>query len=47
MIRDVQNERNQAREFYSMALAVESGEGIAKVEARQYLKTPYRRVPGS
>jgi tetratricopeptide (TPR) repeat protein len=47
MIRDVQNERNQAREFYSMALDVESGEGIAKVEARQYLKTPYRHMPGS
>ena len=47
MIRDVQDERNQAMEFYSMALDVESGEGIAKVEARQYLKTPYRRVPGS
>jgi tetratricopeptide (TPR) repeat protein len=47
MIRDVQNERDQAREFYSMALDVESGEGIAKVEARQYLKTPYRLTPGS
>jgi tetratricopeptide (TPR) repeat protein len=47
MICDVQNEREQAVELYSMALAVESGESIAKVEARQYLKTPYRRAPGS
>jgi len=47
MIRDVQKERDQAIEFYIMALDVESGEGIAKVEARQYLKTPYRLAPGS
>jgi tetratricopeptide (TPR) repeat protein len=47
MIRDVRNEREQAREFYSLALAVEIGESIAKVEARQYLKTPYRLAPGS
>jgi tetratricopeptide (TPR) repeat protein len=46
MICDVQNEREQAVELYSMALAVESGESIAKVEARQYLKTPYSLVPG-
>jgi tetratricopeptide (TPR) repeat protein len=42
MIRDVRNEREQAVECYSSALAIESGESIAKVEARQYLKTPYR-----
>jgi len=47
MICDVQNEREQAVELYSMALAVESGESIAKVEARQYLKTPYCLAPGS
>ena len=47
MIYDVRDEREQAMEFYSTALAVESGESIAKVEARQYLKTPYRRAPGS
>jgi len=46
MIRDVQNEREQAVELYCTALAVESGESVAKVEARQYLKTPYRRAPG-
>jgi hypothetical protein len=47
MIHDVRNEREQAMELYSMALAVESGESIAKVEARQYLKTPYRPAPRS
>ena len=47
MIHDARDEREQAIEFYSKALAVESGESIAKVEARQYLKTPYRRAPGS
>lgn len=47
MIHDNRGEREQAVEFYSTALTVESGESIAKVEARQYLKTPYRRAPGS
>jgi len=47
MIHDVRNEREQAMEFYSTALTVESGESIAKVEARQYLKTPYRPAPRS
>ena len=47
MIRDVRNEREQAVELYTMALAVESGGSIAKVQARQYLKTPYRPAPRS
>jgi tetratricopeptide (TPR) repeat protein len=47
MIHDVRNEREQAVESYSTALAAESGESVAKVEARQYLKTPYRLMPGS
>jgi tetratricopeptide (TPR) repeat protein len=47
MIRDVRNEREQAVELYTMALAVESGGSIAKVEARQYLQTPYRPAPRS
>lgn len=47
MIHDVRNEREQAVELYTMALAVESGASIAKVEARQYLKTPYRPAPRS
>jgi tetratricopeptide (TPR) repeat protein len=47
MIHDVRDEREQAMELYSMALAVDSGASIAKVEARQYLKTPYRPAPRS
>jgi len=47
MIHDARNEREQATEFYATALNVESGESIAKVEARQYLKTPYRPAPRS
>lgn len=47
MIHDVRNEREQAMDLYSTALNVESGESIAKVEARQYLKTPYRPAPRS
>jgi hypothetical protein len=34
-------------ELYSAALAFESGEGVAKVEARQYLKKPYSLASGS
>lgn len=47
MIHDVRNEREKAMDLYSTALNVESGESIAKVEARQYLKTPYRPAPRS
>jgi len=42
MICDVRDEREQAKEYYSTALNIDSGESIAKVEARKYLKTPYR-----
>jgi hypothetical protein len=42
MICDVRGEREQAKEYYSMALNIDSGESIAKVEARKYLKTPYK-----
>ena len=42
MICDVRDEREQATEYYSMALGIESGESVAKVEARKYLKTPYK-----
>jgi tetratricopeptide (TPR) repeat protein len=45
MIHDAQRERKQAEECYSRALKVEGGEGIAQVEAKKYLKTPY--VPPS
>jgi tetratricopeptide (TPR) repeat protein len=42
MICDVRDEREQAKEYYSRALNVDIGESVAKVEARKYLKTPYR-----
>ncbi len=42
MICDVRDEREQAKEYYSMALNIDSGESVAKVEARKYLKTPYK-----
>ena len=41
MIQDVRRERKQAEGFYSRALEVEGGEGVAQTEARKYLKTPY------
>jgi tetratricopeptide (TPR) repeat protein len=47
MIHDIRKERKQAEEFYSRALAVEGGEGIAQVEARRYLLTPYSPRPKS
>lgn len=47
MIHDIRKERKQAEEFYSRALAVEGGEGVAQVEARRYLQTPYAPRPKS
>jgi Tfp pilus assembly protein PilF len=41
MIQDIRKARASAEEYYSKALEVEGGEGIAQVEARKYLKTPY------
>ncbi len=41
MIHDIRRERRQAEEYYTRALAVEGGEGIAQTEAKRYLKTPY------
>lgn len=41
MIHDIRQERRRAEEYYSQALGVEGGEGIAQTEARRYLKTPY------
>ncbi len=40
MIHDARGEREKAVGFYQQALAVEGAEGIAKVEARKYLKDP-------
>jgi len=45
MIHDIRGERKQAEEYYTRALAVEGGEGIAQTEAKQYLKTPYAPRP--
>jgi tetratricopeptide (TPR) repeat protein len=45
MIHDIRQERKRAEEYYNRALEVEGGEGVAQVDARQYLKTPY--VPSS
>jgi tetratricopeptide (TPR) repeat protein len=41
MISDVRGLRKQAEEYYRRTLEVEGGEGVAQVDARQYLKTPY------
>jgi tetratricopeptide (TPR) repeat protein len=45
MIHDANKERNKAEECYSRALKLEDGEGIAQIEARKYLKTPYVPSP--
>jgi tetratricopeptide (TPR) repeat protein len=50
MIHDVRMERKRAEEYYHWALEVEGGEGVAHVDAKQYLKTPYlppSKNPGS
>ena len=41
MIRDVRGERGKAKEFYSRALEIEGGEGVARTEAEKYRATPY------
>ena len=49
MMHDLRKERKQAEEYYRRTLAVEGGEGVAQVDARQYLKTPYlppAKIPG-
>jgi len=45
MIHDAHKERNQAEECYSRTLKIEDGEGIAQIEAKKYLKTPYVPPP--
>jgi len=50
MIHDVRRERKRAEEYYHWTLEVEGGEGVAQVDAKQYLKTPYlppSKIPGS
>jgi tetratricopeptide (TPR) repeat protein len=41
MIHDIHQERKRAEEYYNRVLEVEGGEGVAQVDARRYLKTPY------
>jgi tetratricopeptide (TPR) repeat protein len=41
MIRDVRGERAKAKEYYSRALEIEGGEGVARTEAEKYRATPY------
>jgi tetratricopeptide (TPR) repeat protein len=41
MISDARGLRKQAEEYYRKTLEVEGGEGIAQVDAKQYLKTAY------
>lgn len=45
MIHDIRRERKQAEEYYTRALAVEGGEGIAQTEAKRYIETPYTPRP--
>ena len=47
MIRDIRGEREKAKEYYSRALEVEGGEGIARTEAEKYLATPYSPRSGA
>ena len=42
MICDARDQREQAKDYYSAALSIDIGESVAKVEARKYLKTPYK-----
>lgn len=41
MIQDIRGQRKQAEEYYHRTLEVEGGEGVAQVDAKQYLKAPY------
>jgi len=41
MIQDICKNRSRAEEYYSQAVEMEGGEGIAKAEARKYLQAPY------
>jgi hypothetical protein len=42
MIHDIRQERKYAEDYYRRVLKAEGAEGAAQIEARQYLKTPYR-----
>ena len=45
MIHDALKERKQAEDCYKRALAEKGGEGLAQVEARKYLDSPYVPPP--
>jgi tetratricopeptide (TPR) repeat protein len=42
MIHDIRLERKHAEDYYQRALDVEGADGIAKIDAKGYLKTPYK-----
>ena len=42
MIHDIRLERGYAEDYYQRVLQLEGAEGAAKVDAKGYLKTPYR-----
>ncbi len=42
MIHDIRQERRHAEDYYRRVLKVEGAEGSAKIDAKGYLKTPYR-----
>jgi hypothetical protein len=42
MIHDIRQERKYAEDYYQRVLNIDGAEGSAKIEAGQYLKTPYR-----
>lgn len=41
MIGDAREERKKAKNYYSKAMDIKEGEGIARIEAQKYLKNPY------
>lgn len=42
MIHDIRQERKYAEDYYHRVLKVEGAEGAAQIEAKKYLKAPYR-----
>ncbi|MEN6620110.1 MAG: hypothetical protein ABFD50_00965 [Smithella sp.] len=41
MISDARKEREKAENYYSKVKEIKEGEGVARIEARKYLKNPY------
>jgi len=42
MIHDIRQERKYAEDYYRRVLKMNGAEGSAKIEAKEYLKKPYR-----